>query len=334
MLSFILKRLLWAIPTLFGVSVIVFSMVHLVPGDPALVILGEHANKEAIEALREQMGLNKPLIEQYFFFINNLLHGDFGVSLVSGEKVAEEFLQRFPATIELALSALLISVVLGVLVGVLAGTKRYSFLDYTSMTFALAGVSMPVFWLGLVMIYLFSVELGWLPVFGRLSDAYYLDGPSGFYLIDSLIARDYKAFIDTIKHLILPSIALATIPTAIIARMTRASIIEVSKEEYVRTAKAKGCSPFRVVFVHILRNALIPVTTIVGLMLAGLLGGSILTETTFSWPGVGKWIVNALNQRDFPVIQSMSLIIAVFYIGANLLVDVLYALINPRIRLS
>ncbi|AFI04915.1 ABC transporter permease [Helicobacter cetorum] len=334
MLSFILKRLLWAIPTLLGVSVIVFMMVHLVPGDPALVILGEHANKEAIEALREQMGLNKPLIEQYFFFINNLLHGDLGVSLVSGEKVSHEFLERFPATIELALSALVISIVVGVLVGVIAGIKRYSLGDYTSMTIALAGVSMPVFWLGLMMIYIFSVKLGWFPVFGRLSDAYYLDGPSGFYLIDSLIARDYGAFLDAIRHLILPSIALATIPTAIIARMTRASIIEVLKEEYVRTAKAKGCSSFRVVFVHVLRNALIPVTTIVGLMLAGLLGGSILTETTFSWPGVGKWIVNALNQRDFPIIQSMSLVIAVFYIGANLLVDVLYALINPRIRLS
>ncbi|MFT2775475.1 ABC transporter permease [Helicobacter pylori] len=334
MLSFIIKRILWAIPTLFGVSIIVFMMVHLVPGDPALVILGEKANQAAIDALREQFGLNKPLIEQYFFFINNVLHGNFGTSIMTGEPVMHEFLQRFPATVELALIALFMALVLGISVGVLATIKRYSVFDYSSMTFALAGISMPVFWLGLMLIYIFSVQLGWLPVFGRLSDVYYLDGPTGFYLIDSLIARDYGAFVDTIKHLILPSIVLATVSTAVIARMTRASMAEVSKEDYVRTAKAKGCSSFRVIFVHTLRNALIPVTTIAGLMLAGLLGGSMITETVFSWPGIGKWIVNALNQRDFPIIQSMSLIIAMMYIGANLLVDILYAFIDPRIRLS
>lgn len=309
-------------------------MVHLVPGDPALVILGEHANKESIEAWREQMGLDKPLLEQYFLYINHILHGDFGTSFVSGEPVLEEFLQRFPATIELSLSALLISLVLGLSAGMVAAIKRYSFFDYASMGAALAGVSMPVFWLGLMLIYFFGVKLSWFPVYGRLSDAFYLDGPTGFYLIDSLLAHNYPAFVDALKHLVLPSIALATIPTAIIARMTRASMLEVSKEDYIRTAKAKGCSPLRVIGVHTLRNALIPVTTVAGLMLAGLLGGSILTETTFSWPGVGKWMVNALNQRDFPIIQSSSLIVAVIFIGANLLVDILYAFINPRIRLS
>ncbi|WP_104640617.1 ABC transporter permease [Helicobacter bizzozeronii] len=334
MLGFILKRILWAIPTLLGVSIIVFAMVHLAPGDPALLILGEHANKESIEALREQMGLNKPLIEQYFLYISHVLHGDFGTSLVSREPVLEEFLQRFPATIELSVSALFIALVLGLGAGIIAAIKRYSLFDYASMGVALAGVSMPVFWLGLMLISIFSVQLDWLPVYGRLSDEFYLDGPTGFYLIDSLLAHDYPAFIDAIKHLILPSITLATIPTAIIARMTRASMLEVSKEDYIRTAKAKGCSPLRVVGVHTLRNALIPVTTIIGLMLAGLLGGSILTETTFAWPGVGKWMVNALNQRDFPIIQSASLIVAVIFIGANLLVDILYAFINPRIRLS
>ncbi|WP_121020433.1 ABC transporter permease [Helicobacter vulpis] len=334
MFSFILKRVLWTIPTLFGVTVIVFAMVHLVPGDPALVILGEHASKESVEALREQMGLNKPLLEQYFLYINHIFHGDFGKSLMSGEPVISEFLQRFPATIELSLSALVISIVLGLFAGILAAIKRYSFFDYTSMSVALAGVSMPVFWLGLMLVYVFSVKLGWFPSYGRLSDDFYLDGPTGFYLIDSLLAHDYGAFIDALKHLVLPSIALATIPTAIIARMTRASMLEVAKEDYVRTAKAKGCSPFRVVVIHTLRNALIPVTTLVGLMLAGLLGGSILTETTFAWPGVGKWMVNALNQRDFPIIQTSSLIVAVIFIGANLVVDILYAFINPRIRLS
>ncbi|WP_367971814.1 ABC transporter permease, partial [Helicobacter acinonychis] len=201
MLSFIIKRILWAIPTLFGVSVIVFMMVHLVPGDPALVILGEKANQAAIDALREQFGLNKPLIEQYFFFINNVLHGNFGSSIMTGEPVMREFLQRFPATVELALISLFMTLVLGVSTGVLAAIKRYSVFDYSSMTFALAGISMPVFWLGLMLIYIFSVQLGWLPVFGRLSDVYYLDGPTGLYLIDSLIAGDYGAFVDTIKHL-------------------------------------------------------------------------------------------------------------------------------------
>ncbi|CAM2861497.1 ABC transporter permease [Helicobacter felis] len=334
MLSFILKRILWTIPTLFGVTIIVFAMVHLVPGDPALMILGEHASKESVEALREQMGLNKPLLEQYFLYINHIFHGDFGKSFMSGEPVIEEFLQRFPATIELSLSALIISIILGLFVGILAAIKRYSFFDYTSMSLALAGVSMPVFWLGLMLIYFFGVKLGWFPTYGRLSDQFYLDGPTGFYLIDSLLAHDYEAFVDALKHLILPATALATIPTAIIARMTRASMLEVAKEDYVRTAKAKGCSPFRVIAIHTLRNALIPVTTVVGLMLAGLLGGSILTETTFSWPGVGKWMVNALNQRDFPIIQTSSLIVAVIFITANLLVDILYAFINPRIRLS
>ncbi|GMB95436.1 ABC transporter permease [Helicobacter sp. NHP22-001] len=334
MLLFLLKRILWTIPTLFGVSVLVFSMVHLVPGDPALVILGEHANKEALEALREQMGLNKPLLEQYLSYINHILHGDLGTSLVSGESVFEAFLQRFPATLELSLSALFIALIVGLATGILAAIKRYSLFDNLSMGFALAGVSMPVFWLGLMLIYFFSVKLGWFPVFGRLNDAYYLDGPTGFYLIDSLIAGNLPAFFDALRHLVLPSIALATIPTAIIARMTRASMLEVLQEDYVRTAQAKGCPPWRVILIHTLRNALIPVTTVVGLMLAGLLAGSILTETTFSWPGVGRWMVNALNQRDFPIIQSSSLIVAVIFVGANLVVDILYAFINPQIRLS
>lgn len=325
---------MWAIPTLLGVSVIVFSMVHLAPGDPALVMLGEHANQTSVEALREQMGLNKPLIEQYFLFVNNALHGDFGTSITSGEAVLTEFSERFPATVELSLTALVFASIAGLLAGIISAVKRYSVFDYVSMTTALAGVSMPVFWLGLMLIYFFSVKLGWLPVSGRLGYEYYLDGPSGFYLYDSLYAKDYAAFWDALKHLILPSIALGTIPMAIIARMTRASMIEVSKEEYVRTARAKGCSKFRVVFIHTLKNALMPVITVIGLMLGTLFAGSILTETTFSWPGIGKWIVNAVNQRDFPIIQSTTLIIATIFVMANLVVDLLYAVINPKIRLS
>lgn len=335
MFSYIVKRFLWAIPTLLGVSVIIFSMVHLAPGDPALVMLGEHASKEAVEALREQMGLNKPLIEQYFMFIFNAIQGDFGVSITSGQPVIDEFLERFPATIELATTALVLATFFGLFAGIISAVKRYSIFDYASMTGALAGVSMPVFWLGLMLIYLFSVKLGWLPVSGRLGYEYYIEEDlTGFYLIDSLMMGDYEAFKDVVKHLILPAFALGTIPMAIIARMTRASMIEVSKEEYVRTARAKGCSKMRVIMIHTLKNALMPVITVIGLMLGTLFAGSILTETTFSWPGIGKWIVNAVNQRDFPIIQSTTLIIATIFVVANLVVDLLYAVINPKIRLS
>lgn len=335
MFSYIIKRILWAIPTLLGVSIIIFSMSHLAPGDPALVMLGEHASKESVEALREQMGLNKPLIEQYFMFISNAIQGDFGLSITSGQPVIEEFMERFPATIELATTALFLATIFGLIAGIVSAVKRYSIFDYTSMSAALAGVSMPVFWLGLMLIYLFSVKLGWLPVSGRLGYEYYIeDDLTGFYLIDSLIMEDYEAFFDVVKHLILPAIALGTIPMAIIARMTRASMIEVSKEEYVRTARAKGCSKLRVILVHTLKNALMPVITVIGLMLGTLFAGSILTETTFSWPGIGKWIVNAVNQRDFPIIQSTTLIIASIFVVVNLIVDLLYAVINPKIRLS
>jgi ABC-type dipeptide/oligopeptide/nickel transport system permease component len=334
LLSYIIKRLLWAIPTLLGVSIIVFSMVHLAPGDPALVMLGEHASKESVDALREQMGLNKPLIEQYILFLTNALQGDFGTSTISGEPVLYEFLERFPATIELSLVALTFATIIGLFAGILSAVKRYSMFDYAAMSTALAGVSMPVFWLGLMLIYLFSVELGWLPVSGRLGYEFDIDHITGLFLVDSLIAQDYEAFWDALKHLILPAVALGTIPMAIIARMTRASMIEVMQEDYVRTARAKGCSNMQVILIHALKNALMPVITVIGLMLGTLFAGSILTETTFSWPGIGKWLVNAVNQRDFPIIQSTTLIIATMFVAVNLIVDLLYALVNPKVRLS
>lgn len=334
MFSYIVKRLLWAIPTLFGVSLIVFMMVHLSPGDPALALLGDHANKESVEKLREDMGLNKPLIVQYVIFASNAVQGDFGKSFKSKQPVLDEFMERFPATMELALCAMILAIVLGIGAGIISAIKRYSIFDYGSMFIALAGVSMPVFWLGLVLIYFFSVSLEWLPVSGRLGYEFYVENVTGFYLIDTLLASDYPAFWDALKHLILPSIALGTIPMAIIARMTRSSMIEVMKEDYIRTARAKGCSVFQVVMIHALRNAMMPVITVIGLMLGTLFAGAILTETTFSWPGIGKWIVNAVYQRDFPIIQSATLIIASMFIFVNLIVDLLYALINPKIRLS
>lgn len=334
MFSYIIKRLLWAIPTLLGVSVLSFSMVHLAPGDPALVILGEHASKESVDALREQMGLNKPLIEQYWQFASQAAQGNFGVSVVSGDNVLNEFMQRFPATVELALVAMTFAIIIGLFTGIVSAVKRYSIFDYTAMGTALAGVSMPVFWLGLMLIYFFSVRLGWLPVSGRLGYEFYIDHVSGFYLIDSLLMKDYEAFWDSVRHLILPAVALGTIPMAIIARMARASMIEVLKEDYIRTAKAKGCSKRQVILIHALKNAMLPVLTVMGLMLGSLFAGAILTETTFSWPGIGKWLVNAVNQRDLPTIQSTTLIIATIFILINIIVDVLYAIVNPRIQLS
>ncbi len=334
MFSYIIKRLLWSVPTLFGVSLLVFLMVHLSPGDPAMTLLGDHATKESIEKVREELGLNKPLYEQYFIFASKAVTGDFGNSIKTKQPVLDEFKDRFPATVELATVAMILAIILGIGAGIISAIKRYSIFDYSSMFVALAGVSMPVFWLGLVLIYFFSVKLGILPVSGRLGYEFYVENVTGFYLIDTLLANDIEAFWDALKHLIMPAIALGTIPMAIIARMTRASMIEVMKEDYIRTAKAKGCSSFSVIMIHALRNAMMPVITVIGLMLGTLFAGAILTETTFSWPGIGKWIVNAVYQRDFPIIQSATLIIATMFIVVNLLVDLLYALINPKIRLG
>jgi ABC-type dipeptide/oligopeptide/nickel transport system permease component len=334
LLSYIIKRLFWAIPTLLGVSILIFSMVHLAPGDPAFLILGERANAQNLAELREQMGLNKSLIEQYYIFISNAIKGDFGMSLISEEPVIDEFMARFPATIELSLFSMFFATIFGLFAGIISAVKRYSIFDYTAMSTALAGVSMPVFWLGLMLIYLFSIQLGWLPVSGRLGYEFDIDEITGLLLIDSLILKEYEVFWDACKHLILPGIALGTIPMAIIARMTRASMIEVLKEEYIRTARAKGCSERRVIIIHALKNALLPILTIIGLMVGTLFAGAILTETTFSWPGIGKWLIVAVNQRDFPVIQGTTLIIASIFVIVNLIVDVLYAVVNPRIRLS
>lgn len=334
MFSFIVKRLLWAIPTLFGVSLLVFFMVHLTPGDPAMMLLGDHANKESVAKVREELGLNKPLYVQYMIFAKKAVTLDFGNSIKSKQPVIDEFEDRFPATAELSLVAMFFAIIFGILAGIISAVKRYSIFDYGSMFVALAGVSMPVFWLGLVMIYFFAVKLGWLPVSGRLGYEFYVDRVTGFYLIDTLLAHDIPAFWDALRHLIMPAIALGTIPMAIIARMTRSSMIEVMKEEYIRTARAKGCSRFQVIFIHALRNAMMPVITVIGLMLGTLFAGAILTETTFSWPGIGKWLVNAVYQRDFPIIQSTTLVIATMFIFVNLVVDILYAFINPKIRLS
>ncbi|WP_267524679.1 ABC transporter permease [Campylobacter sp. MG1] len=334
MISYLIKRILWVIPTLFGVSLLVFSMLHLTPGEPALAILGEHATAESIEKFNKEMGLDKPLNEQYINFISKAIKGDFGVSLKSKQPVLVEFKERFFATAELAIVAMFFAIIFGVIMGVISAVYRYSKFDYLSTFISLTGVSMPVFWLGLMLIYLFSIYLELLPVSGRLGYEFWVDEITGFYLIDTLLNKDYPAFFDAFKHILMPAFALGTIPMAIIARMSRASMSGVLKEDYIKTAKAKGLSGIRVILIHALKNALIPVITIIGLMMGTLLGGAILTESTFSWPGIGKWLVNAVNQRDFPIIQGTTLIIAIIYVSINLITDILYAVVNPKIRLK
>ncbi|RME05050.1 MAG: ABC transporter permease [Planctomycetota bacterium] len=335
MVSYIVRKLFWAIPTLLGVSLLVFLMVHFIPGDPVLALTPKGATEEYRRQLRRELGLDRPLYEQYFRFIGRAIRGDFGRSVQSSRPVMEEFWQRFPATLELSLVSMFLAVLLGVGVGIISAVWRNTWLDYLSMTGALAGVSMPVFWLGLVLIYFFSFKLGWFPVSGRISSYVLLELPepvTGLLMVDTLLVGDMEAFRSALSHLVLPSLALSTIPMAIIARMTRASMLEVLQAEYIKTARAKGCSSWRVIFVHALRNALIPVVTVIGLMLGSLLAGAVLTETTFSWPGVGKWVVDAVQQRDYPVIQAATLMISCIFILLNLGVDVLYAWIHPEIR--
>ncbi|MBT4285964.1 MAG: ABC transporter permease [Deltaproteobacteria bacterium] len=356
MLSYIIKRLFIAIPTLLGVTLLVFSMIHMIPGDPVVAMLGERgAIPEEMDMLRTRLGLDKPLYVQYYIFLKQAVTLDFGISYWSNEEVIVEFMDRFPATLELAITALLFGSIVGVSAGIISSVKKYSIFDYSSMFIALAGVSMPIFWLGLLMIYLFSVTLGWLPVSGRLASEYFLEDYTGFLLIDSLLLDNYEffecetfmcrlsafrlpddmgAFWSTIKHLVLPAIALSTIPMSVLARITRAAMLEVLAEDYVRTARAKGCSRFQVIFVHALRNAAIPIVTTIGVFMGLLLAGAVLTETTFSWPGIGKWVVHAVYTRDYPIVQATVLFIAVGLIFINLLVDLLYALINPKIRLQ
>lgn len=334
MIRYLIKRILWVIPTLIGVSLLVFSMLHLTPGEPALAILGEHATAESVEKFNKEMGLDKPLVEQYINFAKKAIKGDFGISLKSKQPVLDEFKERFFATAELAIVAMFFAIILGIAMGVISAVYRYSKFDFLATFTSLIGVSMPVFWLGLMLIYLFSIYLGILPVSGRLGYEFWVDEKTGFFLIDTLLAKDYPAFIDALKHILMPAFVLGTIPMAIIARMSRASMSGVLKEDYIKTVKAKGLSGVRVILVHALKNALIPVITVIGLMMGALLGGAILTETTFSWPGIGKWLVNAVNQRDFPIIQGATLIIALIYITINLITDILYAVINPKIRLG
>lgn len=331
-LKFILKRLLFLLFILFGVSVLVFISVRLIPGDPAQVMLGERATPEAINRLREQLGLNRPLYEQYLLYIGNVLKGDFGTSIMTNNAVIAEIMKKFPATIELSFASMIIATVVGVGAGILAAVYRNSWLDNIVMVGALTGVSMPIFWLGLILMIIFSANLDLLPFSGRIDVTSDFTPVTNFYLIDTLLAGDFESFGDVVRHLILPAITLSTVPTAIIARMTRASMLEVLNQDYVRTAYAKGVGKFKVVMYHALKNAFIPIVTITGLQLGLLLSGAVLTETVFSWNGLGSYVVNAVSSRDFPVIQSCVLIFATTFVLVNLLVDLSYFIIDPRVR--
>ena len=334
MLAYIIRRIFILVPTLLGVSLIVFFMLRLTPGDPAELMLGERATEESLHQVREHLGLNKPLHVQYGMFMKRLMKGDLGETIFTRQKVWTEIKHRFPATLELSVCALFISCFVGIILGIISATKQYSVFDYLSMLGALTGVSMPIFWLGLVLMLIFSVNLGWLPISGRLSVMIDLEVVTNFYVLDSIITKNWVALKDSIWHLIMPAVTLSTIPTAIIARMTRSSMLEVLKQDYIKTAMAKGLSKFKVVYKHALRNALIPVVTTIGLQFGVLLCGAILTETIFAWPGVGKWMYDAVMQRDYMVIQGGTLIIATIFIVINLFVDLLYAVINPKISIK
>ncbi|QUT01631.1 dipeptide ABC transporter permease DppB [Proteus terrae] len=336
MLQFILQRLGLVIPTFIGITLLTFIFVHLIPGDPVMIMAGERGlSPERHAYLMAELGLDKPLWQQYINYLNGIFHGDLGISLKSRIPVWDEFLPRFKATLELGVCAMIFAVSVGIPVGVLAAVKRGSIFDHTAISVSLAGYSMPIFWWGIMLIMLVSVKLDLTPVSGRLADSVFLDDSNpltGFMLIDTFIWGEEGDFLDAVHHIILPAIVLGTIPLAVIVRMTRSSMLEVLGEDYIRTARAKGLSRARVILIHTLRNAMLPVVTVIGLQVGTMLAGAILTETIFSWPGLGRWLIDALQRRDYPVVQGGVLLIATMIIFVNLLVDVLYGIVNPRIR--
>ncbi len=333
MIRLIFRRLAVLVPTFIGVSIIAFAFIRLLPGDPVQLMAGERVvAPERHAQIMHDLGYDRPMIVQYATYLGGLVTGNFGNSIVTKRPVLKDFLALFPATLELSLVAVLIAVSLGVPAGVIAAVKRGSIFDQTVMGAALVGYSMPIFWWGLLLIILFSGMLGWTPVSGRISLLYFFPPVTGFMLIDSLLSGQKGAFSSAVSHLILPSIVLATIPLAVIARQTRSAMLEVLGEDYVRTARAKGLPPYAVIGIHALRNALVPVVTTIGLQVGVLLAGAILTETIFSWPGIGKWMVDSVFKRDYPVVQGGLVLIAIIIMLVNLLVDVMYGLINPRIR--
>jgi dipeptide transport system permease protein len=334
MLAYFLRRVALTIPTFLVLMFLTFVAIRLVPGDPVEVRVGERSmSPERLAYFRHELGLDQPVWKQFLDYVWRLAHGDFGVSLSSQQKVLTEFLTLFPATLELSFFAMLLAIAVGVPAGAFAAVKRGGVYDQALMTISLFGYSMPIFWWGLLLIMFVSVRLGLLPVSGRIDLINYsFDQPTGFMTIDALMSDQQGAFFDALRHLVLPAIVLGTVPLAVIARMTRSSMLEVLNEDYVRTARAKGLAPRRVIGVHALRNALLPVVTVIGLSVSGLMAGAVLTETIFSWPGVGYWLIDSIGRRDYPALQGGVLLISTVVIGVNLIVDLVYGVIDPRIR--
>ena len=333
MVRFALTRIGMAIPTFVGITMLAFFLIRLVPGDPIETMAGERGiDPVRHEQLRAEYGFDKSILVQYGLYVGRLLHGDLGRSIVTREPVIAEFAALFPATVELALCAMLFAVLIGLPAGILAAVKRNSVFDHGVMGASLAGYSMPIFWWGLLLILLFSLKLDLTPVSGRIAVQYFVEPVTGFLLIDTLLSDDRGAFTSALSHIVLPTVVLGTVPLAVIARMTRSAMLEVLGEDYIRTARAKGLPGYRVIGLHALRNALIPIVTVIGLQVGVLFTGAILTETIFSWPGVGKWLIEAINRRDYPVLQGGTLLIGAVVIAVNLTVELAYGLINPRIR--
>jgi dipeptide transport system permease protein len=333
MFRFFLTRFSLIIPTFIGVTLLTFALIRLVPGDPVELMAGERGiSPERHAELRAAMGLDKPLLVQYGDYILNVVQGDLGNSVVTRTPVLDEFLTLFPATIELSVCAILFAMIVGLPLGILAAVKRGSIFDHSLMGISLTGYSMPIFWWALLLILLFSVNLGWTPVSGRISVMYWVEPVTNFMLIDALLSDEEGALSSALSHLVLPAVVLGTVPLAVIARMTRSSMLEVLGEDYIRTARAKGLAPLRVVAQHALRNALIPVVTVIGLQVGVLFAGAILTETIFAWPGIGKWLIESVARRDYPVLQGGVLLVAAVIMIVNLLVDLTYGVLNPRIR--
>lgn len=326
------RRVLETVPVIFGVLLVVFAVSHLTPGDPVLIALGEHATPEAVAQLREELQLNDPLPLAFLKYLGRVLRGDLGRSIQNNERVSVELAQRFPATLELTFAAMLIASTVGIATGVVAAVRQNSWFDGLSMFAALFGFSMPIFWLGIMLILLFAWLLGWFPISGRIDYTAELARVTNLYVVDAVVSRNWTALASALRHLVLPAITLSTVPLAIIARMTRSSLLEVLRQDYVRTARAKGLGEPRVVSRHALKNAFIPVITVIGLNVGSLLSGAILTETIFAWPGIGRLVVDAIFARDYPIVQGAVFVIALLFVVVNLLVDLSYATLDPRIR--
>jgi dipeptide transport system permease protein len=334
MFKYILNRIALTIPTFIALMFVTFVAVRMVPGDPVEVRTGEHGiSPERLAYFRHELGLDQSIGKQFLDYAWALAHGDFGTSVVTSTKVTTEFFTLFSATLELSFFAMIFAVCLGIPAGAVAAVKRGSLYDQALMGISLVGYSMPIFWWGLLLIMFFAEGLHLTPVSGRIDlIRFYFEPVTGFMTLDALLSDQKGAFLDALHHLVLPAIVLGTVPLAVIARMTRSSMLEVLSEDYVRTARAKGLSNFRVIGIHALRNALIPVVTVIGLQVGTLLAGAVLTETIFSWPGVGKWLIESLSRRDYPALQGGIMLISMVVIGINLLIDLAYGIINPRIR--